>query len=234
MNERNTTLPQTSAGLATKTYAVYIKDVSQELRSRYALSTILMFGVTTLVVVSYSLGQSGLPPKLLSALFWVIMFFSSMAGMAQAFIREEETGTALALRLTADPNAVYLGKLFFNLTLLSAVTVIVTPGFFIFMDAPTDNAGLFILVVILGVLALCVATTLIAAIISKAAMKGALFAVVALPLLIVPLMVLIGAGAKILDGGTIGQILAELQVLVAFIVVMVTASLLLFRFVWLE
>jgi len=220
------TLPQTSAGLATKTYAVYIKDVSQELRSRYALSTILMFGVTTLVVVSYSLGQSGLPPKLLSALFWIIMFFSSMAGMAQAFIREEETGTALALRLTADPNAVYLGKLFFNLTLLSAVTAIVTPGFFIFMDAPTGNAGLFILVVILGVL--------IAAIISKAAMKGALFAVVALPLLIVPLMVLIGAGARVLDGGTIGQILAELQVLVAFIVVMVTASLLLFRFVWLE
>jgi heme exporter protein B len=83
------------------------------------------------------------------------------------------------------------------------------------MDAPTGNAGLFILVVILGVLALCVATTLIAAIISKAAMKGALFAVVALPLLIVPLMVLIGAGARVLDGGTIGQILAELQVLVA-------------------
>ena len=228
------TLPQTSAGLAAKTYAVYAKDVSQELRSRYALSTILMFGVTTLVVVSYSLGQSGLSPKLLSALFWVIMFFSSMSGMAQAFIREEETGTALALRLTADPNAVFLGKLFFNLTLLSAVTIIVTPGFFIFMDAPTGNAGLFVLVVILGVLALCVATTLIAAIIAKAAMKGALFAVVALPILIVPLMVLIGAGAKVLDGSKIGQILPELQVLVAFIVIMVTISILLFRFVWLE
>jgi heme exporter protein B len=227
-------LPRNSAGLAGKAFAVYAKDLQQELRTRYAVSTILLFGIAALAMVSYSLGQSGLPPKMLSALFWVIMFFSSMAGLAQAFIREEEAGTSLALRLNADPGAVYLGKLFFNLTLLSAITIVVTPGFFLFMDAPTDGVGIFVLITFLGVLALCAATTLVAAIIARAAMKGALFAVVALPIVIVPMMVLVGAGARALDGGSLGQVAPEIQVLIAYTVVMVTASYLLFRFVWLE
>ncbi|UCE25725.1 MAG: heme exporter protein CcmB, partial [Candidatus Zixiibacteriota bacterium] len=132
-------MPKESAGLVGKAFAVYAKDMRLELRTRYALNAILMFGITTLAVVSFSLGQSGLSPKLLAALFWVIMFFSAMSGLAQVFIREEETGTALALRLTADPDSIYVGKLLFNFTLLSTMTVIVTPLFFIFTDAPTAN-----------------------------------------------------------------------------------------------
>lgn len=227
-------MPQSSAGLISRAYAVYAKDLRQELRTRYALSTILMFGVTSLAMVSFSLGQSGLPPKLLSALFWIIMFFSSMAGLAQVFVREEETGTALALKLTADPNAIYLGKLVFNLTLLTGLTIIITPGFFIFMDAPTHGLLAFLVIVILGVMALCGATTLVAAIIAKAAMKGALFAVIALPIILVPMMVLVGASAKALDTGSLAAVATEMQALIAYVVVMTTLSFLLFRYVWLE
>ena len=82
-------MPNKSAGLISKSFAVYAKDLRQELRTRYALNAILMFGITTLAVVSFSLGQSGLSAKLLAALFWVIMFFSAMSGLAQVFIREE-------------------------------------------------------------------------------------------------------------------------------------------------
>lgn len=227
-------MPASNAGLISKAFAVYAKDMRQELRSRYSFSTILMFGIVTLTVVSYALGQSGLEPKPLSALFWVILFFSSMAGLAQVFIREEESGTALALKLSADPDAIFLGKFLFNLTLLSVMTAVITPGFFILMDAPADNLRAFVVIVILGVLCLCTAMTLVAAIIAKAAMKGALFAVVALPILIVPLMVLVTAAAKTLDGGAIGSVLTEIQALVAYAVVMGTTSFLLFRFVWLE
>ncbi len=227
-------MPTTSAGLLSRTFAVLAKDVRLELRSRYALSTILMFGVTTLTMVSFSLGQSGLGPKLLAALFWIIMFFSSMAGLAQVFIREEEAGTSLVLKLTADPAAVYLGKLAFNFLLLSALTVIVTPLFFILTDAPTGALLGFLAVLVLGVVCLCGATTLVAAIIAKAAVKGTLFAVMCFPILVVPLFVLVSATAKALDGQPWGELSWELQGLFAYAVVMVTASLMLFRFVWQE
>ena len=62
-----------SAGLAAKTIAVLSKDIRQELRTRYALNAILMFGITTLIVVSFTLGQNRLSPDVLAAIFWIII-----------------------------------------------------------------------------------------------------------------------------------------------------------------
>ena len=225
-------MPNSSAGLMSKSFAVYAKDLRLELRTRNALNAILMFGITTLTVVSFSLGQSGLSPKLLSALFWVIIFFSAMSGLAQTFIREEETGTSLALRLTAEPDSIYIGKLLFNFTLLSTITIIITPLFFVFTDAPTDNIIRFLLVILLGILGLCGATNIVAAIIAKASVKGALFAVLSFPILITLLIILVGASEKIFEGQTLSDILPEIQFLVAYVVVMITASIMLFKFVW--
>jgi heme exporter protein B len=227
-------MPDKSVGLLSRAFAVYVKDLRQEFRTRYAINAIFMFGITTLVVVSFSLGQAGLPPKLLSAMYWIIMFFSSMSGLSHVFVREEETGTALVLKLRAEPDAVYWGKLMFNLTLLTLLAVIVTPFYFMFMDAPTGNLFPFLVVLLLGVIGLCGTTTIIAAIISKAAAKGALFAVISFPVLVVLLFLLVAATAKVLDGKSLADILMEIQGLVAFCVIMVTASVLLFKFVWLE
>ena len=180
------------------------------------------------------MGQSGLSPKLLAALFWVIMFFSAMSGLAQVFIREEETGTALALKLTADPDCIYIGKLVFNFVLLSTMTAIVTPLFFVFTDAPVDNLPWFLAVLALGVVGLCGATTLVASIIAKASGKGALFSVLSFPILMPLLISLVSATQKTLENAPFSEFSAELQFLVAYAVVMVTASLMLFKFVWQE
>ncbi len=227
-------MPQTSASLATKCLTMLVKDLKLELRDKYALNAVLMFGITSLAVVSFSLGQRNLPPHLLGALFWVIMFFSAMSGLAHIFIREEESGTSLALRLAAPPDAVYIGKLLFNLILLSVLTVIITPLFFIFTNAPVSSAIDFIPILILGVLGLCSATTLIAAIIARAAVKGALFAVLSFPIIIPLLLTLVISTQKLFEGSGVGSVMTELQFLLAYMVVMIVGSLMLFKFVWTE
>ena len=227
-------MPQTSASLASKCLTMLVKDLKLELRDKYALNAVLMFGITSLAVVSFSLGQRNLPPHLLGALFWVIMFFSAMSGLAHIFIREEESGTSLALRLAAPPDAVYIGKLLFNLILLSVLTVIITPLFFIFTNAPVSSAIDFIPILILGVLGLCSATTLIAAIIARAAVKGALFAVLSFPIIIPLLLTLVISTQKLFEGSGVGSVMTELQFLLAYMVVMIVGSLMLFKFVWTE
>lgn len=227
-------MPRRSAGLVSRSIAVLAKDVRLELRSRYALNAILMFGITTLAVVSFSLGQSNLPSNLLAALFWIVMFFSAVSGLAQVFIREEETGTALALKLAGPADPVFFGKLVFNFCLLALMTAIITPLFFIFTDAPTDGIWQFIAVLALGVIGLCGATTLVAAIIAKAAVKGALFAVLSFPILVPLLFTVVKATQKTFEGRPVGDILTELQFLLAFAVVMIVGSAMLFKFVWQE
>ncbi len=227
--------PKSSYGLAAKSLAVLRKDILSEYRTRYAINAILLFGVTTLTVVSFAVGQSGLPADVYAALFWIIIFFSAMSGLAQVFVKEEESKTAIILKLTADPTPVYWGKLIFNFLLLALLEVIVTPLYFVMTDAVLHNAALFIAVLVLGSIGLAGATTLIAAIISRASIKGALFAVLSFPILLPLLIGAIGGTKKALgSAATFAAAASELQLLISYAVVMITASVLLFEFVWEE
>src|SRR5437660_4431187 len=98
--------------------AVLEKDLRAELRNRAALNSILLFSITSLVVVGFAVGPSQMAPVLKAALLWVVLFFAAFSGLAHVFTHEEETNTATALRLSAPPGAVYAGKLAFNLLLL--------------------------------------------------------------------------------------------------------------------
>ncbi|MEW5994502.1 MAG: heme exporter protein CcmB [Candidatus Zixiibacteriota bacterium] len=227
-------MPTGNSGWVSKSLAVFAKDIRLELRSRYAVNAILLFAVTTLAVVSFSVGQANLSPELLAALFWVILLFSAVSGLAHSFVREEETATALALRLMADPEPIFVGKLLFNFALLVLMAIIVTPLFFIFTDAATQDWPTFLIVLPLGVVGLGSATTLVAAIIARASVKGALFAVLSFPILIPLVLVLVSATDKVLDPNRSAGVGSEIQFLIAFPVVMITGSVLLFRFVWQE
>jgi heme exporter protein B len=76
------------------------------------------------------------------------------------------------------------------------------------------------------------ATTLIAAIIARASVKGALFAVLSFPLLAPLLVVAIKGTALALEGAGWDRGAAPLQVLLAYAVAMFVASLFLFGSVW--
>ncbi len=227
-------MPKNGTGLTGKSFAVLRKDLLCEFRTRYAVNAIVLFGITTLTVVSFSVGQQSLAPEVYSAIFWIIIFFSAMSGLAHVFIREEETKTAMVLRLTADPTPVYLGKLGYNVLLLALLEAIIAPLFFILTDARLESPALFIVVLILGMIGLAGATTLIAAIISKAGVKGALFAVLSFPILLPLLIGLINATSKAFATGEVyfSAASSELQLLVSYGVIMITASLLLFEYVW--
>jgi len=191
-----------------------------------------MFALTALTVTSFSLGVLSLSPRVTSSLFWLVIFFSSMSGLAQVFVKEEESKTVNILKLVATPTTVLLGKLFFNLTLLLVLEMVIVPLFIIWMNLSILNVKLFFLILLLGSLGLVCATTIIAAIISKAHVKGALFAVLSFPILL-PLLVTAIDGTRLsLEGGTFSAGLNDLRLLISYVVVMFVASLLLFDFVW--
>ena len=101
--------------------AIFGKDLASELRTRFAVNTLLLFSVTSLTIVSFSTARTPLTKEAQSALLWIVIFFSAMTGLARSFVREEESGTADALRLTAPAESVFLGKFAFNCVLLLCV-----------------------------------------------------------------------------------------------------------------
>jgi heme exporter protein B len=173
--------------------AVFAKDWRGELRTRYALNTIALFALTTLVVVSLSLGPLGVSGAerrtVLPVLLWILLLFAAAAGLPRSFVHEEETHTATALRLAATPSAVFCGKAAHSLTLLVALECLVTPLFLAMMQLPVAHPGRLVLALVLGGYGLAAGSTLVAAIVAQARGKGTLFAVLAFPVLM-PLLLL--------------------------------------------
>ncbi len=213
-------------------YIVFLKDLHLEFRSRYAINAIFLFAVTTLMAISFSVGPLQLRSELLAALLWVILFFSSMSGLAHIFVREEEQQTADTLRLVTTPNAVFLGKWFFNIILLLSLEVVIIPVFIAMMGVKVGNVAVFLLIIIIGSVGLASIATLIAAIISQASAKGALFAVLSFPVSLPVLISGIHGTRLALDGGIFAECLSDIQILFSFSVVILTLSLLLFEFIW--
>ncbi len=230
-----------SPSLLSSAWAILLKDLRAECRTRTAISAVMMFAVTTVTVISFSV-VGNLKHDAAAAMLWVVIFFSAMSGLARAFVHEEEGRTADALRLSASAEAVYLGKGAFNLTLLVALEIIIVPIFVAFMNVKVSNLPLLLAVLLLGNVGLVAVSTILAAMVAKARTAGgALFAVICLPILLFLLKVAVTVTTFAFKGESLPAVadvgrtqFALLAALAAFAIVFVTVSLMLFEFVWKE
>jgi heme exporter protein B len=195
----------------------------------------VLFAACSAMIVSFGtigLRRSQEAMQIQASLLWVALLFAALTGLSRGFVQEEEARTLAGLRLAAPPLAVYMGKFLFNLALLAVLGSITTLLFVLLVRVRVGSPLAFLLILIVGGLCLASATTILAAIISKASFKSALFAVLAFPLLVPPLIVAIQGTALALDSLGTAPALGSLQFLAAYAVATFVASLLLFRFVW--
>lgn len=218
--------------------AVLRKDLLAEWRTRIAVNALFLFSFAVLVLVGYAVGPTRLAPEdrptVNAVLLWIVLFFSAMTGLARVFVKEEEAGTAAALRLAAPPASVLLGKYLVNVVLLAAVTTFVVPLFLVLMSFEIAGPLLFVVLLVLGVLGLAGACTFTAALVSKAAAKGALFAVLSIPLLLPPLVAAVSGTQIAAREADFAAGRDFVVLLVAFDGVVTTAVFLLFDAVWRE
>lgn len=186
-----------SSGWAAEALAVFAKDWRCELRSRHAVSTLGLFAVTNLVVASLILGPIGNDPRqaaeIVPVLIWLILLFAAAAGLPRVFVHEEESRTAIALRLAARPSAVFAGKLGHVASLVLALEAIVAPLAVVMFDLAPARPLAFAAALVGGGLAIAAATTLLAAIVAQGQGASTLFAVLALPVLLPALALAVAA-----------------------------------------
>lgn len=222
-----------AGGWAAEMVAVFAKDWRCEFRTRHALNTLGLFALTTMVVMSISLGPIGIDrargSKVLPVLLWVILLFSASAGLPRAFIQEEESQTATALRLSATPSALFCGKLLYCLTLVGALELLITPVFVTLMNLEIASPGLLVGALAAGGYGLAVGSTLVAAIIAQARTKGTLFSVLAFPVLLPLLLLAVELTFNAVAGGGGGVALPQLLLYDASVTVV---GLMLFPVVW--
>jgi heme exporter protein B len=239
-------------------WAVFTKDVRSELRTKAALGALLVFALTTTTLLSYTIITRGLGLdqkvaadflerglagkdiyvtvitearcKLLSSLYWVILYFSAMAGLPRVFMKEEEMRTAGVLRLTARPSAVFAGKLIFNALLIMGVALLALGPFTLFLQPDVASWPLLIGHVLAGAAGMAAGASLLGAIVSRTGSNAYLMVVLGFgPLLPILILGINGTTAALYGSG--GNNLAGL---VSYSVAMSILSGGLFEKVWAE
>ena len=242
-------------------FTLLAKDLKAELRTKVAVSAVgvftfaslLLLGLATAVlkeiptvkiiglidpitvadVVTQTKPAWDSPSKM--ALVWVLFCFAAFAGLAHSFVHEEETGTVMALRLSMSAEAVYTGKLLFNLIVLFAIMIAVTPIYMAMTGMLMGSPFVFLAVMISGGIGLAATATIIGALAAKAQGTGALYGALGLPLLLVFLMLLLNAAATVYEkNAPILRVVKDVGGLFSFGVLIISMSAMLFHFVWEE
>ncbi len=200
-----------------RAWAICAKDAAQELRRRVAVASVFLFAVTALTLVSFAVGPFGLPaetrPALHAALLWILLFFSAATGLPRSFVREEETGTAVALRKVASGTTVLAGKTLFNFLLFLAIAAVTIPGFSILLEWQVGSPAAVTAAFLLGGYGLAVVATFLSALVARAGQKDVLFVVISFPLLLPLLLSAISATIEASRGSVAW---AALRVMLAY------------------
>jgi len=242
-------------------FALLKKDLKAELRTKVAISAVgvftfaslLLLGLATAVLKQVStLNPLRLPDPLRVSdvikqlhpawdspskmgLLWVLFCFAAFAGLAHSFVHEEETNTVTALRLSMSAEAVYTGKLFFNLIVLFVIMIVVTPIYMAMTGMSIGSPMAFVAVMVSGGIGLAATATIIGALAAKAQGTGALYGALGLPLLLVFLMLLLNAAATVyVVNAPALRIIKDVGGLFSFGVLIISMSVMLFHFVWEE
>lgn len=216
-----------------KSYFIFRKDLHSEIRTRYAINALVMFILVTISVILFSIGSEKISEYLTGGLLWVVIFFSAMSGLSRVFVSEEERGTVLTLQLIASPNTIFTGKLLFNLILVFAMNIVIALLYSALFDSfVIKNLSVFLLAFLLGNIGIAGASTIIAAIIAKAGSKGTLYPVLSFPILLPLILTLLELTKQAIDGVSVSEASVYLIVLICYNVVILTASYMLFDFIW--
>jgi heme exporter protein B len=205
------------------------KEIKLELRNKYALGGILLYVIST-VFISYLSFKRIVTPATWNALFWIILLFASINGVAKSFINETR-GRLLYMYTLASPQAIVMSKIIYNSMLLCIISALCLMVYSLFVGNIIQDFPLFLLTLLLGSFGFSSLLTMVSAIASKTNNNFTLMAILSFPIIMPLLIILIKLSKNAIDGLELWDTNA-LLVLVFLNMIIIALSYLLFPYLW--
>ena len=205
------------------------KDLLLEWREKNALSSILLYVLSTTLVV-YQIFVT-VESFVWIALYWVITLFASINAASRSFTQDEKS-LKLYYYQIVSPQAMILSKMVFNVLLLCVLALVSTLIFAMLLGFPVESLDIWLTTALLGGFGLALTFTMISAIASKARNPGVLMTILGLPLIIPQVLVLVKLSKGALLTMSMSNVLKEMAGLVAIDVIVIAVALLFFPYLW--
>ena len=209
--------------------ALVKKDLLVDFRQKYVVAGIALY-IFTLTYTAYLAFNNVITPAIWNALFWLNLLFSSVTGLSRSF--SQEAHRSYYYYFLAKPIHILTAKLIYYGLYEFVLVVLLTWVFNLFLGFPIENPSLFLVNLLVGAIGLAVCFTLIASIVSKTDNASHLMPILAFPVIIPVLLIAVTNSRKIVFGASLGDISANLLVLICFNVIIIALSFLLFPYSW--
>ena len=214
--------------------AILHKDLLAEWRTKERLSPMAFFVLLVLLVFNFSFELGGAAMHEIGpGVLWSSFVFASLLGLHRTFAEEYESGCIDGLMAApGERSGLYLGKMLGNLVFLLVVELLTLPVFALFFNL---TPGLFLtpllVVFALGAASLAGLGTLFAALSCNMRLRELLLPLLLIPMVLPALISCIEATRLVLQRRPFLDLVPHLQILVVYVVVFVTLSLILFEFI---
>lgn len=209
------------------------KDLLIEFRTRSAFLAATVFAVLAVAIFRFTWDPTAIPAMdLAPGVLWVIFTFSGLLGLNRSFaleLAERAYDGLLASQVSRE--AIFAGKVLANLVFVAAIQTLALPAVVLFFDLPVGGAwGLLIGIVLLAALGLSAVGTLFAAVAANTRMAELLLPMMTLPFFVPLVIPAAQASAVVLRGLPLSSAMDWFKLLLAFDLMFVFASIVVFPF----
>jgi len=215
-----------------KVWAIIVKDVVAEFRTREMISAMLVFSVLALLIFSFALDLRGAMARAAApGVLWATVAFSGTLGLSRSLAREQQNGCIDGLLLAPmDRSAIFFGKALGNLAFMVVVEIMLLPLFSALFNVPLLRIGV-LGVTALGTTGYAAVGTLLAAIAVNTRAREVMLPVLLLPLVVPLLIAAVKTTGGLIEGGTLAELGGWVRLLVAYDLIIVAVSMLTFGYV---
>lgn len=216
-----------------KVWWIAWKDLRIELRSRDIFTTMIAFSALAVVMLGLSFDLRVPKMEMVApGALWVIVLFTGVLGLNRSFGAEVDRGSLAALLLApVDRSAIYFGKLLANLIFIVATEIVLLPVILIIFDVNLFQPQI-LMGLLLGTIGYVSVGTLFAALSANARTRESLLPVLLLPVMIPVFVAGVGLTANVVDGRNLSSIGRWFSLLIAYDLIFITLSFLLFDLIW--
>ncbi|MFC1903168.1 heme exporter protein CcmB [Chloroflexota bacterium] len=215
-----------------KVIAITWKDALSEMRTREIVFSVLVFTLLVIVIFNFAFGASQEIIALVApGILWVTFAFAGVLSLNRSFVLEKEQDCLEGLMsCPISREAIYVGKMLGSLLFMLIIEAIALPIFAFLFNLPILSLQLVIITVLTTVGFVAVGTLFSALAVNTKARE------MVLPILFLPIVVpliisAVKASGLALSGEPWGSLSSWLQIIVAFDVIFLVVSFLVFAFV---
>ena len=207
---------------------LFRKEMMLEWRQKYALGGILLYVTSTVFVVFLSFVK--VLPDVWNALFWIISLFASVNAVAKSFV-QENTARQLYYYQLAEPSAVILSKIFYNIFILLIINLLTFVVLGLMVGNPVLETPQYLLAILLGSIGFSITFTFISAIAAKANNSATLMAILSFPV-VLPILITLIRLSKNAINAKVSSWSDDIQTLAAIDAILIALCFVLFPYLW--